>query len=308
MTFYLRFCILKGMKRLPGMRRKRSEMAAEKKKKKKKGGPVNAILTLGILLCVGVIAYSGYKLISTHLAYQEGENEYSSLLQYTTQTHTKEQEEKPEDPGEPPIEAVTGDSAEDGDPEDVPPIQVDFAALRKMNPDIVGWLYIGALDISYPVVQGTDNEYYLHRTFEGKDNFAGSIFVECQNSGDWSDCNTIVYGHNMKNQTMFGKLNFLQEWEKYQEHMDFWILTPEGDYRYEIFNAQYTDAYSDVYTLFSGPGEAFLEYLDKMQSQAQISLPAREFSENDRIVTLSTCASSQGDERYVVQGVRTLEP
>ena len=82
-------------------------------------------------------------------------------------------EEKPEDPEEPPIEAVTGDSAEDGDPEDVPPIQVDFAALREMNPDIVGWLYIGALDISYPVVQGTDNEYYLHRTFEGKDNFAG---------------------------------------------------------------------------------------------------------------------------------------
>ena len=101
------------------------------------------------------------------------------------------------------------------------------------------------------------------------------------------------------------KLDFLQNWEEYQDGMYFWILTPEADYRYEIFNAQYTDAYSDVYTLFSDSGELFLDYLNKMQSQSQIPLEERTFSESDRIVTLSTCASSEGDERYVVQGVRT---
>ena len=274
-------------------------MAEKKKRKKKKGGPLNVLLTLGILVCIGVIAYSGYQLISTRLAYQEGENEYKTLQKYTAAA-----EESPE----PQTDASDQTPAvpETTEPE-TPPIQVDFASLQEINPDIVGWLYMEALDISYPIVQGTDNAYYLHRTFEGKDNFAGSIFVEYRNSGDFSDCNTIVYGHNMKNQTMFGKLDFLQNWEDYQDQMDFWILTPEADYRYEIFNAQYTDAYSDVYTLFSGPGDLFLEYLDKMQSQSQIPLEERKFSLDDRIVTLSTCAASEGDERYVVQGVRSAE-
>ena len=258
------------------------------------------ILTLGILICVGVIVYSGYKLLSTRLAYHEGESEYNTLLRYTAEVT-----QTPEEPG---TDAEQNQAAE-ADPQEMegPPIQVDFAALQAINPDIVGWLHIEALDISYPVVQGTDNDYYLHRTFEGKDNFAGSIFVECRNTGDWTDCNTIVYGHNMKNQSMFGKLSLIQNWEEGQGPLEFWILTPEENYRYEIFSAQYTDAYSDVYTLFTGTGDLFLDYLNKMQSQSQIPVEPRTFSLNDRVVTLSTCASSEGDERYVVQGIRTAE-
>ncbi|MFR3321064.1 MAG: sortase domain-bontaining protein [Lachnospiraceae bacterium] len=76
-----------------------------------------------------------------------------------------------------------------------------------MNSDIVGWLRIRALDISYPVVQGKDNDYYLHRTFEKTDNFAGCLFVNSYNMGDFTDQNTIIYGHNMKNGSMFGKLS-----------------------------------------------------------------------------------------------------
>lgn len=299
MTFFLRFCILKKNYCFSFYTKTKEQKIVaknKKKKKKKKGGPLNVILTLGIIACVGVIAYSGYQLLSTRLAYHEGESEYGSLQRYTTETAPGAGEEDSEN--REPAEAAVLE-------EETPPIQVDFASLQAINPDIVGWLYMDALDISYPIVQGTDNDYYLHRTFEGKDNFAGSIFVEYRNSGDFSDCNTIIYGHNMKNQTMFGKLDFLQNWEEYQDGMYFWILTPEADYRYEIFNAQYTDAYSDVYTLFSDSGELFLDYLNKMQSQSQIPLEERTFSESDRIVTLSTCASSEGDERYVVQGVRT---
>ena len=75
---------------------------------------------------------------------------------------------------------------------------IDFESLDAVNSDIIGWIRIGALDISYPVAQSEDNDYYLHRTFEKKDNFAGCIFVDFHNSSQFTDPNTIVYGHNMK--------------------------------------------------------------------------------------------------------------
>ena len=175
------------------------------------------ILTLGIVVCVGVIGFSGYKLISTGLAYKEGEDEYSSLRKYTMevaeaevpQEDKSEAEDSSEQAQEDTRTPVEGVKQEQEQEPVVPPLQVDFASLEAINPDIVGWIYIEALDISYPVVHGEDNDFYLHRTFEKKDNFAGSIFVEYRNSGDFSDPNTIVYGHNMKNQSMFGKLKLL---------------------------------------------------------------------------------------------------
>ena len=96
-------------------------------------------------------------------------------------------------------------SSEDGtskeSPEDTENIylQVDFAGLKKVNPDVIAWIQIPALDISYPVVRGKDNDYYLHHMFDGQENKNGSIFVDYHNQPDFSDSNTIVYGHNMKN-------------------------------------------------------------------------------------------------------------
>jgi sortase B len=268
------------------------------KKKKKKGGAVNALLTLGIIVCIGVMGYSAYQLVSAGLAYKEGEEEYAGLRKYTV-----EAADTPAQSPEGEMQETSGSTGEDGQTSAVPPLEVDFASLQAINPDIVGWLYIEALDISYPVVQGTDNDYYLHRTFEGKDNFSGSIFVEYRNSGDFTDSNTIVYGHNMKNQSMFGKLKLLTEQQKYQESPYFWILTPDQDYRYQIFSMQVTAADSDVYTLFTNPGQEFVDYLYKMQDESEAALPLEEeFTAESRIVTLSTCTSSETD-RFVVQGV-----
>lgn len=289
---------------------KRSKIVANKTKKKKKGGPLNVVLTLGILVCIGIIAYSGYKLISTGLAYKEGVDEYNGLRKYTMEvadpedTDSGSQETAAESVSQENSKTPVDGSAQEEEEPVVVPLQVDFASLQAINPDIVGWIYIEALDISYPIVQGEDNDFYLHRTFEKKDNFAGSIFMEYRNSADFSDPNTIIYGHNMKNQSMFGKLKLLKEWGEYKNSMYFWILTPENNYRYEIFNVQYTDASSDVYTLFSEPGTLFVDYLEKMQSQAEIPVEEREFTVDDKAVTLSTCSSSTGDGRFVVQGVR----
>ena len=184
------------------------------------------------------------------------------------------------------------------------PLTVDFASLQAINPDVKGWLYIEALDISYPIVKGEDNEEYLHTTYEGNSNYAGSIFVDYQNNDNFSDCNTIVYGHNMKNQSMFGKLKQFKEQEKYKDSVYFWILTPEGDYRYQAFSAFYTDAISDAYTLFSGPGESFTQYQADMAARSEVPLEVPAMDQNSKIVTLSTCAARDSSRRFVVQGVR----
>lgn len=280
-------------------------------KKKKKGGIVNSLLTLGIIVCLGVFAYSAFRLFTIYQDYKVGEDEYAKLQgQYTTR-----EVKVPKTPvsesvdGESPnpteevasAEAVSGENAAE-----YLPLDVDFQALQAINPDIVGWLEIEALDISYPIVQGTDNAEYLHKTFEKQDNFAGSIFMDYANSADFGDCHTIIYGHNMKNQSMFGKLKLIKENEKYKTSRYFWIITPEGKYRYEIFSAHITPVDGDTYTLFSGPDQQFLDYANKMASESQIPKIDIPFTLDDKVVTLTTCTSNE-TQRFVVQGIRVSD-
>ena len=156
------------------------------------------------------------------------------------------------------------------------------------------------------MVQGEDNNFYLHQTYEKNYNFAGTIFIDYENKRDFSDCNTLVYGHNMKNGSMFGMLKKYRADETlYNASKYFWILTPEKDYRYEIIAAYTTSVNSDTYTLFKGPGKEFLEYEKKMfqNSEIRTDATASEANVKDKIVTLSTCTGNQAT-RFVVQGKR----
>ena len=121
--------------------------------KKKKRSPLSLLL---LLLCLAVAAFSAWKLYGYYRGYHDGEKEYEELTQYV-----KENE----------------DGAKKGK-KDKCPITVDFDALRAINEDVVAWVYIEDTGINYPVVQGEDNEYYLHHTFERKENFSGAIFMD----------------------------------------------------------------------------------------------------------------------------------
>lgn len=261
-------------------------MGERKKEKKKKSKAGDVLLSLVLVFAVGIFCYAAYNLYHIYTEYKKGTDEYNQIQQMAVTER---------DP----------DSTEQAGPENTlePPINVDFASLRSVNEDVVGWIYIEALDgISYPVVHGTDNEEYLHTTYEGNYNFAGTIFVDYENSGDFSDCNTLVYGHNMKNGSMFGDLKeFVQDEEIYKKSRYFWILTPWNNYRYEIISAYTTSVSSDTYTLFKGPGEEFLQYLNKIVSYSEIETTPGELTVQDRIVTLSTCTGNDAT-RFVVQG------
>mgnify|MGYP001046446574 FL=1 len=108
----------------------------------------------------------------------------------------------------------------------------------------------------------------------------------------------------MKNLSMFGKLKQMKEQEKYKDSVYFWMLTPESNDVYQIFSAFYTEADSDVYTLYSGGGEAFVQYLNTMAARSEIPVEQLPMDENSHIIVLSTCAASDTTGRFVVLGVR----
>ena len=260
-------------------------MSRQNSKKPKKKGDI--VLTLALIVAVAVFCFAAYNLFHIYTEYKKGTDEYNNIEQMAVTERDPESTEEVSD-------------TEQGLQ---PPFDVDFAALQGVNPDVVGWIYIEALDgISYPVVQGEDNEEYLHTTYENNYNFAGTIFIDYENSRDFSDCNTLVYGHNMKNGSMFGQLKkFSEDQTTYEKSKYFWIFTPEKDYRYEIISAYTTGVNSDTYTLFKGPGDEFQEYLDTIKGYSEIETDDTELTIKDRIVTLSTCTGNDAT-RYVVQG------
>lgn len=191
---------------------------------------------------------------------------------------------------------------EDGEEKTLPVLKnpIDFTQLLSVNSDIVGWLRIRALDISYPVVQGKDNDYYLHRTFEKTDNFAGCLFVNSYNMGDFTDQNTIIYGHNMKNGSMFGKLKNFNDPEVFKKSRYFWIFTPDFIYQYRIFSASVVDKTGLTYQI-SFTDDEFDQFISRAYSNSVVDNQGVTVTKEDRIVTLSTCTGDDST-RFVVMG------
>ena len=256
----------------------------EQKKKKKS----DVLLTIALIAAIAVFCYAAFNLYHIYTEYKKGTDEYNQIEEMAVTERDADSAE------------VAGPNAQLK-----PPIEVDFDKLKSVNEDVVGWIYVDALpDISYPIVKGKDNQTYLHQTYEKNYNFAGTIFVDYENSGDFSDCNTLVYGHNMKNGSMFGHLKKFREDDRlYKQDKYFWILTPERNYRYEIITAYTTGVNSDTYTLFKGPGEEFEKYLETIKGYSEIQTDDTDLTIKDRIVTLSTCTGNEST-RFVVQGKR----
>lgn len=267
-------------------------MEKKLKIKEKKGRAENFFLSLLLVAAIGVCIFACQNLCRIFSEYRAGTNEYNKI---------KETVVIEKDAGE---EEIRGIMEEPKKKEWKAPITVDFDQLAKTNKDVCGWLYAEAVpDINYPVVQASDNEYYLHRTFEKKENFAGTLFIDCDNSSDFDNCNTIIYGHNMKNGSMFGQLKKYKEQETYEKSKYIWILTPEKDYKYEIISAYVAPIRSETYMLIKGPCEEQKEYAEHMLALSEIETGDHSFDIRDKLLTLSTCT---GDEstRYVVQAVR----
>ena len=129
-------------------------------------------------------------------------------------------------------------------------------------------------NVKYPVVQGEDNAYYLHRGFNRGYNINGCIFMSSNNSPDWTDPNTIVYGHNMRNGSMFGTNSKYMSKKYIKKHPYFYIYTEDGRYIYEIFNTMTVQDASDAYEYFFETEDDFSDYLEKIQKNSSGRVPA----------------------------------
>ena len=249
----------------------------------------------GILICLGIIGFSGWKLYGILTEYSAGEQNYQNMIEsYQIKTEVGTNGDDPEKQEERPLLSV-----DRKDREQVPVI--DFEALKRDCPDVVGWLYCADTPINYPVVQSEDNAYYLHRLPDGTDNQGGTLFVDFRNAADFSDWNTIIYGHNMKNGSMFGALPEYLEPDFYREHPRMYLLTDTCDYQMELIGGYVTPADSDTHTFPANETER--DALAKRAAESSSFDSDVVVEQNDRLVTLSTCVYDYENARYVLVGV-----
>ena len=182
---------------------------------------------------------------------------------------------------------------------------LDLSKLQAENEDIIAWIFIPDTRISYPVVQGSNNDYYLNHTWKHNQSAIGSIFLECQNRPDFTEYNTIVYGHNLvTNPAMFTGLRQYEDPEFWKEHPSVYILNQEGIYRYNIFAAYNTGVRTIVYGLSITKDSIKEKVIQHAMENTVIDTGiVPEISQN--ILTLSTCTDTNAvDTRWVVQAVQ----
>ncbi|MBR0411577.1 MAG: class B sortase [Eubacterium sp.] len=252
------------------------------------------ILTVILVICLGAVAFSLWKLWGFYQFYHKGKKEYDQLTEYV-------KEEKAE-------ESTEGQA--EGEKKDKCPVTVDFEGLRKVNPDVVGWLHIPDTGINYPIVQTKDNDFYLHRTFKKENSYIGAIFLDAVCKSDFGSFNNIIYGHNLKNGEMFGHLKGLYD-KNYNSEADFkkhpkvWVITPNDNREYLIFAAREINVEKDmdVYTVEFPGYEEYRTFLDDQMKKSQYDTKVIP-SEKKSMITLSTCTSRTEEGRFIVQATR----
>lgn len=236
------------------------------------------IILLAICLCVFIFsAYNIYKYLSEENANKKLNNDLMEKAIIET----------PND---------NNDNAQEN--EDILPISVDFSVLKQENEDIVGWLYLEDSPINYPVVQSNDNDYYLRRLVNGEYNIAGSLFMDYRNASNLENNNTIIYGHNMKNNTMFGSLQEYKSQDYYDNHKVMYYFTPGKNYIIELFTGYTISVESDIYDLSVIDSSKLEKLISKSDFESNTKV-----TEEDKIITLSTCAYEYDGARYIVMGV-----
>jgi len=181
---------------------------------------------------------------------------------------------------------------------------IDLNALRRFNSDVIGWINIPRTDLSYPVMQTVDNEYYLTHTWKNNRNKVGAIFMECTNAADYSDFHTLVYGHNMSDGSMFGSLKQYKTHRYWSYNPYVYTVSDSGTLTWKIFSVYEvsTEALTYRVDFAEGGDTAKQEFLDFCISQTTIETGVTP-TVNDRILTLSTCTGQNHVKRFVVQAM-----
>lgn len=218
---------------------------------------------INIILIV-IIILSSYKVISKIIDYKKSEKTYEKLQEIKMSNHdfTKE--------------------------------------LLKINSDYKGWIKISNTNIDYPVVQGSDNKFYLNHDFNKKESDCGAIFLDYKNDID-KDKNIIIYGHNMKNKTMFQSLMKFKDKDFWDQNNKIILYIDNFIYEYEVFSVYLEDSKDINLNINFKSNDEFIKYIKDIKEKS-IYNKNLDMKKIDKLITLSTCSYEKADNRMIIHG------
>lgn len=247
------------------------------------------VLYVLMVLCVVGMAVFTWLLIRDDREYSRGDATYKDIRSAIFAAESKYKEEGEDGTGE-------GAAAIGADSES----SIDFRALLELNADIVGWI-VGGETIDYPIVQGADNHYYLSHLVNHERNRLGSIFMDQDNQRDFSDRVTVLYGHNMKDGSMFAALTKYNSQSYYDRFPAMTLHLPKGDYEVELFAGKLMDGNDESACFGLIDEEGFQSWIDGLR-RASTFQSAGVVMPEDRIVVMCTCSYVDDNARYAVFG------
>lgn len=236
-------------------------------------------IILNTILCLAIVGlvFSSFKLYSIWNEYKKNSTSYEELRQYEP---TIVQDEK--------------------DDSTFKFTREDFDKLYAINNDLVAWINIPNTQVNYPVVQGNESEYYLTHNFEKQENEGGAIFIDSELPKPFEEKNTILYGHHMRDGSMFGSLKEFENQQFLDENNKIYVATKDAMYLYQIFSVYVDNPDSNSYYYRFATGDEYLNYLNSLKSKSIITGGIEKFAMDDKIITLSTCSYEFSDARLIV--------
>lgn len=262
----------------------------QKKRKKKKLRFRKWVIVVFLLFFLSIFIFSAYKLYSWHNDNKEIETIANDVVK---KTKVKEKEDTEN------TENVNPPDNRDNDYWNyikMSLLEVDFNELLAKNSDTVGWIQVKGTNINYPIVQTTDNSYYLNHAFDKTSNDAGWVFMDYRNDAVNFNQNTILYAHSRLTGSMFGSLKNILEssWYTNKNNHIIRLSTPTENTMWQVFSVYTIPKESYYITPNFNSNEAYQEFLNTMKSRSEVEFSA-EVNTNDKILTLSTCKDNFGN-------------
>ena len=225
---------------------------------------INNIL---LIICIFIFCISTWKLYGYYRSYKKAKDTYSKIAKENVKISKNER-------------------------------KIDFKKLKSQNQDIAGWIYIRGTTIDYPIVQGKDNEDYLHQDFNKKKSSSGTIFLDNNCKKDFTSDNNIIYGHHMKNGTMFAQLLKFREKSFLKKHNEIMIFTPDRTIHLKVISAYAQKAQNKIPVTFAND-EQKKAYIKKIESMSEQTIKTSRINDS-HIYTFVTCSYEGEDNRTYV--------
>ena len=225
---------------------------------------INNIL---LFICIFIFCISTWKLYGYYRSYKKAKDTYSKIAKENVKISKNER-------------------------------KIDFKKLKSQNQDIAGWIYIRGTTIDYPIVQGKDNEEYLHQDFNKKKSSSGTIFLDNNCKKDFTSDNNIIYGHHMKNGTMFAQLLKFREKSFLKKHNEIMIFTPDRTIHLKVISAYAQKAQNKIPVTFANDKQK-KAYIKKIESMSEQTIKTSRINDS-HIYTFVTCSYEGEDNRTYV--------